>query len=477
MMGTLLAEWTKLRTVRRWMIAVFAAVVLTVGLGLLAASGGGSDANTYPDFVVGPDGDPVADEMQLVHRPLDGDGSVTVRVATQADGRTGARAGVIIKQEAKSGSPYAALYVTPRGVRMEANFGEPVHGSGRTAPVWLRLTRAGTTVTGDESPDGTTWTRVAQVRVAKLTPAVRAGFFVSSPPELRVERNLGSTGSGYLPTVSTATFDTVAVAGDTAAGTWVPETLVMHPSPDADDRGGPDLGVEERDGVYTVAGAGAVGPKPSPDDTVEIALFGVLAGLMALVAVAALFVTSEYRSGLIRTTFTATPLRGRTLAAKAVVVAVVAFVTGLVGGAAALLLAQPVLQEHGFAPPAFPPYALTDWPVARTLLLTAVFLAGLGVFTVGLGAILRHSAATITVVIVLVVMPVILGSVLPLAPCRWLMRLTPAGGLATWRSKPPTTELATPWSLLSPGEGLTVVGAYAAMSMLAAWWLLRKRDA
>jgi hypothetical protein len=109
--------------------------------------------------------------------------------------------------------------------------------------------------------------------------------------------------------------------------------------------------------------------------------------------------------------------------------------------------------------------------------MSALFLAALGVFTVGLGAVLRHSAAVITVVLALVVLPVIIGSAVPVGPARWLMLLTPAGGLATWRSKPATDELATPWALLSPGVGLTVVVVYAAAAMLAAWWLLRKRDA
>ena len=46
-----------------------------------------------------------------------------------------------------------------------------------------------------------------------------------------------------------------------------------------------------------------------------------------------MFMTAEYRRGLIRVTLAASPRRGRVLAAKAVVIAAVAFAAGLVGAA------------------------------------------------------------------------------------------------------------------------------------------------
>ena len=63
---------------------------------------------------------------------------------------------------------------------------------------------------------------------------------------------------------------------------------------------------------------------------------------------------------MIRTTFAATPRRGRVLAAKALVLGAVTFVISLFAVVVAFLVAVPILQDHGLAPPAFPTPSLTD---------------------------------------------------------------------------------------------------------------------
>ena len=117
------AEWTKLRSVRRWTLAMLSAIVLTVVFGLIAAAGSKTEVNEHPDFVVGPDGQPVVDEFFFVHQPLSGDGTISARILTQAPSHEWAGAGVMVKERATTGSPYAALMVTPgHGVRLQANF-------------------------------------------------------------------------------------------------------------------------------------------------------------------------------------------------------------------------------------------------------------------------------------------------------------------------------------------------------------------
>ena len=64
---------------------------------------------------------------------------------------------------------------------------------------------------------------------------------------------------------------------------------------------------------------------------------GTFAGLIAVIVVATMFITAEYRRGLIRITLAASPRRGRVLAAKAVVIGSVTFVAGLVAAAAAVI--------------------------------------------------------------------------------------------------------------------------------------------
>jgi ABC-type transport system involved in multi-copper enzyme maturation permease subunit len=226
-----------------------------------------------------------------------------------------------------------------------------------------------------------------------------------------------------------------------------------------------------------VQGSGRIGPENSPDDIVEIALFGALGGMIALIALGVLFATSEYRRGMIRTTFAATPHRGQVLAAKAVVLGGAAFVIGLVGNVVAVLVALPTMAKHGFAPPAYPRPSLVDGSVLRAIVLTAAFVACVTVFSLGLGTILRRSAGAVTLGIVLLMMPVIVGTLLPGTPAKVLMYATLAGGFATERAKPPSIELAEPWAMLSPWAGIGVVSGYAAAALLLAWWLLRRRDA
>ena len=278
---------------------------------------------------------------------------------------------------------------------------------------------------------------------------------------------------GMRPTWASATFDNVQAA---TAAAWRAEPVGVPMS--EEKQGGPDRGaMTAASGSYTVTGSGKVGPNPPDDDMVEAALIGVIAGLLALIAVGVLFATSEYRRGMIRTTFTALPRRGRVLAAKAVVLGATSFLVGLVGAVGSLLLAIPVLRRQGFTSPAFPEPSLTDGAVLRTILLTAAFMAGVTVVGLAIGVLLRHTAAAITVTVVLVILPLIVGMILPGSSPKWLMYTTLAGGMATQRAKPPTITLAEPWALIGPWAGIGVIAAWVAGTLGLAWWQQRTRDA
>ena len=64
---------------------------------------------------------------------------------------------------------------------------------------------------------------------------------------------------------------------------------------------------------------------PPPENTIALYLIGTFAGLIAVAVVATMFMSAEYRKGLIRTTLAASPVRGRVLTAKAIVIGAVAF--------------------------------------------------------------------------------------------------------------------------------------------------------
>jgi len=165
--GLLLAEWTKLRSVRRWVITLVGAVVLTIGLSYLAASGNKTDINRDPHMIGGPLGKPVADAFYFVHQPVTGDTTITVRVASftpQTDravremgGQQFVRlddpspfaqpaAGIMIKDGTRLGSSYAAVLLTAaQGVRMQWDFDADRAGSaggtGQIYPVTIDRVR------------------------------------------------------------------------------------------------------------------------------------------------------------------------------------------------------------------------------------------------------------------------------------------------------------------------------------------------
>lgn len=484
-LGQLLrSEWTKLRSVRRWTLSLLATVVLTLLVSLLGAAGSSSDVNEHPDEIgaAGPGGLRVKDEFHFVHQSLTGDGSITARVVNltgeKRPGHEWAKAGVMIKESTRAGSPYAALMVTPgHGVRLQHNYANDLAASENTAPRWLRLTRTGTTITGDESGDGVTWRAVGRVSLAGLPQTLEIGLFVASPVEYRTERGLAGSSSGSRPTLGIATFDNVRVA---PVLPQPPAEWRDHDTSTGFEDGGSST---EADGVFTVSASGDIAPYPPDEDVVRLGLTGVFIGLIAIVAVAVLFITSEYRRDMIRTTFIATPRRGRVLMAKALTIGGAAFAVGLVTSLAAFLLTQPVLRSSGFGPPAYPVPSLSDPVVLRAVVGTAAVLSLLAVFALAVGTILRRSAGAITLVILLVVVPQLIVTALPVSAGQWLMRLTPVAGFAIQQTTPRydhVSGLCLPESgcfIDEPWLGFGVLCAYAAVGLAIAAWLLRRRDA
>jgi hypothetical protein len=476
------AEWTKLRSLRSTWICVAVTIGLTILIAYLAGSGNTTQANEFgPQRVFA---------VQLVHQPLVGDGSIVAHVAEQAETGPDAKAGLMLTGPLLSAGPvdrpgaaapevaYAAILVAPgHGVQWQTDFSTTSSGSTGPAPRWLKLTRAGSTVTGFESPDGVAWTQVGTTALAALSQRVEVGMFVTNPPTgvKTVRRSPTSTESSPDYTLSTAVFDSVSVTdpgGEAVTGAW--QSL---------DTGGPprelpnDLvagSYTEDDGRFTVSGAGDLGVRQpgelADDDFVRDSLSGILIGFIAMAVVAALFITTEFRRGIIRTTFTASPRRGRVLVAKAAVVAGVAFVTGTVAAVTAFLVSQPLLRENGFTPPAYPAVSLWDGPVARAVVGSGLVLALLAVLALALGASLRHGAAAITVVIALVVLPSIVGPFLTLDGEAWLKRVTPVAGLAIQQTRDRWDDVIGPWS------GIAVLGAWVAAALVAAVVLVRRRD-
>ncbi|HEY7277832.1 MAG TPA: ABC transporter permease subunit [Trebonia sp.] len=516
------AEWTKFRTVRGWVIGTLVAALAMAGVGLLASGGGrsacqavgvgangqpesGSGSSCQPSFLLGPDGEPVADSFYFVRQPLAGDGSITVRVTSMTgllppdnpDNGAGpfdsvhgvepwAKAGLIVKENLSQGSAYAAIMVAAdHGVRLQWNYTGDTAGLpgtvGPANPRWLRLTRSGDVITGYDSADGTHWTRVGAVTLTGLPATAQVGLFTASPEHNQMSANFGGGVSGRGgPTRDTAVFDHLATADGWTTGPWTGQYVGQPEIPGV-------VGYHQSGGQYTLTGQGNIAPVPAghggPADaaaTVTDYLLGTFVGLIALVVVAGLFVTSEYRRGLIRLTFAATPSRGRVLAAKSVVVAVVGFVAGLVGAAAAVLAGEAITRARGYYP-----FPISGTAEARVIVGTAVLTAVASVLALAIGAIVRRGAATVAVIIVVIVIPYFLAATaaLPLGAGDWLLRIAPAAGFALQQPYPAYNQVSMLYSPfsgyfpLAPLAGLGVLAAWTAAALALAAYRLCRRDA
>jgi hypothetical protein len=196
-------------------------------------------------------------------------------------------------------------------------------------------------------------------------------------------------------------------------------------------------------------------------DPTNNVLAGLIPGYLIIPALGVLTMTSEYGHGSICSTFLAVPKRPMVLAAKAIVVASVSFVTCEVVTFVAFVVAQPAMGSA--------PHATLGQPgVVRALVLSGGYLALLGLFGLGIGTVVRHSGAAIAVYIAgAVIVPDLLLAV--------------PGGL--WRFGPITilgnsvAAVNLQPEFLSPWAGFAVMVAYAAAALVAGLIALTSGDA
>ena len=212
------------------------------------------------------------------------------------------------------------------------------------------------------------------------------------------------------------------------------------------------------------------------EDMVMVALGGVYLAQFAVAVLGVLAITSEYATGLIRVTFVAEPRRRLVLAAKALTLAAAVFVVGLVASAASYAIGHAMLVGNGFTPAhGYPGASITDGPILRAIFGTALYLSGVGLLSLGVATVLRHTAAAISLVIALLWVPLIAASFIS-ESAPWdvlLLRVTPMmPGISIQRTIERTDSLP-----IGEWAGLGVSGLWALGAMLVALWLIARRDA
>ena len=203
-------------------------------------------------------------------------------------------------------------------------------------------------------------------------------------------------------------------------------------------------------------------------DATQQSLAGLYVGQLIIAVLGALTITSEYSTGMIRTSLAVQPRRGVLLAAKAVVFGVVSLVTGLIASFASFFVGQAILSSAH----AHLNATLGQPHVLRAVIGGALFLTACGLLAFGIGAILRHTAGAITTTIGLLFVVTILVGFLPHSWQNSVDRWVPAlAGGQVWATQPASPHMFSAWG------GFAVLAGYAVAAMVAGLVLFRTRDA
>jgi ABC-2 type transport system permease protein len=204
-------------------------------------------------------------------------------------------------------------------------------------------------------------------------------------------------------------------------------------------------------------------------DPTQSAILGlVLLGQLVIAVLGALTITGEYSTQAIRTSLTVMPRRGVLYGGKAAVLAAVSAAVVFPVSFLAWFIGQRVLAStHAEA-------TLGQPHVLRAILASAIFVVLCGLFSYGLGAILRSTAGAITVAYGLLFLLPQLVRALPAAWYNDAIRWLPGGQFdaVLSNSGPPVSP-----HLFSAGGELVVFGCYTAALLIAGAVLLRRRDA
>jgi len=214
------------------------------------------------------------------------------------------------------------------------------------------------------------------------------------------------------------------------------------------------------------------GPQAAPRDATILADpvssvlgTGIGLGQLAICVLGALIMTTEYSTGVIRASLLAVPTRIPMLAAKAAVFAALILVVGEIVTFGSYFVGSALLRSHVTL-------SLSQPGVARAVIGTGLALTVLGLFAMAIGALIRHTAGAIATAIgVVLVLPILSG----LLPGSWGAHLNAylpeqAGGLIDQAHE-------QAGNLLSPWQGFGVFCLWTAVLLVAAAYLLRRRDA
>lgn len=200
-------------------------------------------------------------------------------------------------------------------------------------------------------------------------------------------------------------------------------------------------------------------------DPASISLSGVQLAQIAVGVLGVLLVTSEYATGLIRTTFAAVPRRLPMLWGKAALLAGAVTAVSLPAAFAAFAGGQSILAPKHLSVP------LGDPGVTRAVVGSALYLAVIGLLGLGLGALIRNAAGGIAALFGLLYGLPLMAGLLPGSMAADVTKYLPAtAGQAVTTVQPDPT-------MLQPWTGFGLLCAYAALLLAVSAARMRRGDA
>ena len=199
----------------------------------------------------------------------------------------------------------------------------------------------------------------------------------------------------------------------------------------------------------------------------EVISKGFHFGMLTIAVLGALLITGEYATGMIRSTFAAVPTRIPVLAAKALTLVVLTAAVTLVSVTLSYFLTMPQRSQYDLVP------ALDDPGTWRVFGGTLYSLISAALFSLGIGTLLRSTAASLTAALTVLLLPGILSFI----RLDWVETIVSYLPLPASSALLTTGAVETQGAYLSAQASLIVMAAYAVVPIAAAAVTLHRRDA
>lgn len=211
-------------------------------------------------------------------------------------------------------------------------------------------------------------------------------------------------------------------------------------------------------------------------DTTALAISGVFLAQLAAVLLGVSAGSCEYEPRLIQATLAANPRRSTVFAAKATVVATAVLAAAVPGVLLSLLVGRAVLSAQGFtAATGHAQLPLSDHVVQRAAIGTVVYLLLVGLLSVGIAAVVRHTASALVICTTLLYGSYLVTLIVPMSThaLHQVQRFTPmTAGLAVQ-----STVAGAGGPPIGPLAGISVLAAYTGTFLTIGCLTLNRRDA